>query len=170
MRKTLSIVAVITALLVISIPTVEACGDKVLRIGRGVRFQRTTHPTAVLIYIPSNAERATQLQSMLQKVGHTTYKVQDVDSLRVALMSQRYDIIFTDLAEAARLEEQVKTSASKPVVVPVVSKETKAQISEAKKQYKCLVTHPHSGDYYLDAIEEALRSKVHLLTNKGQKT
>jgi len=170
MRRTLTIVAVAAALLAISIPRTEACGDKVLRIGRGVRFQRTSHPVAVLVYIPSNSERATQLQSMLEKVGHTSYKAPDVDSLRTALMSRRYDVVFTDLAEAARLEQQIETLPSKPVVVPVVSKETKAEISAAKKQYKCLVTHPHSGDYYLDAIDEAFRSKVHLLPNKAQKT
>lgn len=170
MRSTLRIVAFTAALFVTSIPIGQACGDKVLRIGRGVRFQRTSHPAAVLIYIPSSAERATQLQSMLEKVGHTTYKAQDVDSLNTALISRRYDIVFTDLAEAAQLEKQIETLPTKPVVVPVVSKATKAEISVAKKQYTCLVTHPHRGEYYLDAIEEAFRSKVHLLPSRAPKT
>jgi DNA-binding NtrC family response regulator len=170
MRRTLFVAAFVSALLVTDLPIIRACGDKVLRIGRGVRFQRTSHPVAVLIYIPSNAERATQLQSMLEKVGHASYKAQDVDSLRTALMSRRYDVVFTDLADAAQLEKQIEALPSKPVVVPVVSKESKAEISVAKKQYSCLVTHPHSGDHYLDAIDEAFRSKVHLLPNKAPKT
>jgi len=107
---------------------------------------------------------------MLEKVGHASYKAQDLDSLRTALMSRRYDVVFTDLADAAQLEKQIEALPSKPVVVPVVSKESKAEISVAKKQYSCLVTHPHSGDHYLDAIDEAFRSKVHLLPNKARKT
>ena len=173
MRRTALAVAVTAAVFLLSIAIVEACGDKVLRIGRGVRFQRTSHPVAVLIYIPSNAKRASDLQSLLKKVGHSAYTVQDVDSLRSALMSGRYDLVFTDLAEAAGLEKQVETSASKPVVVPVVSKaskERKAEVAAAQKQYRCIVKDPTVGDYYLDAIEEALRSKVHLLVKKPQKT
>ena len=170
MRRTFFVAAFVSALLVTNIPIIRACGDKVLRIGRGVRFQRTSHPAAILIYIPSNSDRATQLQSMLEKAGHTSYKAQDVAALRTALMSRRYDVVFTDLAEAAGLEKQIETLSSKPVVVPVVSKETKAEISMAKKQYSFLVTHPHSGDHYLDAIDEAFRSRVHLLPIKAPKT
>ena len=62
-------------IVLLNIAVAEACGDKALRIGRGVRFQRTAHPAAVLIYIPSNATRATQLQSVLKKAGHKLYLV-----------------------------------------------------------------------------------------------
>ena len=170
MRRTIIVVGVSTAILVLSIAAVEACGDKALRIGRGVRFQRTSHAAAVLIYIPSNVQRASQLQSFLKKVGHNSYAVQDADALRNALMSGRYDLVFTDLAEAARLQKQIETSASKPVLVPVVSKETKAEVTAAQKQYRCMVKNAHRGDYYLDAIEDALRSRVHLLATKVPKT
>ena len=106
MRRMVLAVVILAGTLLLSIAVVDACGDKALRIGRGIRFQRTSHPAAVLIYIPSNATRATQLQSMLKKVGHKSYAVQGVDSLSEALKSGQYDLVFTDLAAAASLESR----------------------------------------------------------------
>jgi DNA-binding NtrC family response regulator len=166
MRRMVLAMVVIVGIALLSIAAADACGDKALRIGRGIRFQRTSHPTAVLIYLPSNATRAAQLQSMLKKVGHKSYAVQGVDSLGEALKSGQYDLVFTDLAAAASLETNIKTSPSKPVLVAVVSEGRKAEVTAAQKQYRYVVTNPHSADQYLDAIEEAMRSRVHLLAKK----
>jgi DNA-binding NtrC family response regulator len=166
MKRTALSVVIIAGTLLLSIAVVDACGDKALRIGRGVRFQRPSHPAAVLIYIPSNATRASQLQSMLKKAGHKSYAVQGVDRFSEALKSGQYDLVFTDLAAAASLETNIKTSSSKPVLVAVVSEGRKAEVTAAQKQYRYVVTNPHSADQYLDAIEDAMRSRVHLLAKK----
>lgn len=166
MRRIALAAVIIFGVLVSSIALAEACGDKALRIGRGIRFRRTAHPAAVLIYIPSNSARASQLQSMLKKVGHKPHSVQGVDKLSEALNSGQYDLVFSDLSDAANLEKQIATSTSKPVLVPVVSKGTKAEVTAAQKQYRYVVKDPHSGDRYLDAIDQALRSRVRLLSKK----
>ena len=166
MRRMVFAVVIITGIALLSFAVVDACGDKALRIGRGIRFQRTSQPAAVLIYIPSNATRASQLQSMLKKVGHKPYAAQGVDSLSEALKSGQYDLVFTDLAAAASLETSIKTSPSKPALVAVVSEGRKAEVTAAQKQYRYVVKNPHSADQYLDAIEDAMRSRVHLLGKK----
>ena len=166
MRRMVIAVLIMAGIELLSIAVADACGDKALRIGRGIRFQRTSHPTAVLIYIPSNAARASQLQSMLKKVGHKSYAVQGADSLGEALKSGQYDLVFADLAAAASLETNIKTSPSKPVLVAVVSEGRKAEVTAAQRQYRYVVTNPHSADQYLDAIEDAMRSRVHLLIKK----
>lgn len=167
MRRILIAPAITAGIMLLGIAAADACGDKALRIGRGIRFQRTSHPAAVLIYIPSNNLRATQLQSMLKKVGHKSSAVESKDRLSDALESGRYDLVFTDLADAAGLEKQIVTSPSKPVLVPVVSKATKAEVTAAQKQYKYLVKDPHSAEKYLDAIDRALGSRVRLLSKKS---
>ena len=48
----------------------------------------------------------------------------------------------------------------------MVSKGTKAEVTAAQKQYRYVVKNPHSADHYLDAIDEAMRSRVHLLAKK----
>jgi DNA-binding NtrC family response regulator len=158
---------IITAFLLLSVAMANACGDKALRIGRGVRFQRTSHPASVLIYIPSNTARANQLQSLLKKLGHRPYAAQGADSVNEALKSGHYDLLFTDLADAAGLEKQVEASLSKPVLIPVLSEGTKAEIAAARKMYKYFVKDPHSPDNYLDAIDEATRSRAHPPAQKG---
>lgn len=167
MRRMVLAGVILTGIVLLNIAVADACGDKALRIGRGIRFQRTSHPAAVLIYIPSNTLRATQLQSMLKRVGHKSAAVQSGDRLNDALKSGQYDLVFTDLAEAASLEKQIVTLTAKPVLIPVVSTGTKAEVSAAQKQYRYVVKDPHSADRYLDAIEYAMRSRVRLLAKKS---
>ncbi len=170
MRRMVLAIVIIAGSVLLGMSAANACGDKSLRIGRGIRFRRASHPAAVLIYIPANAKRATQLHSMLKKVGHKSYAVQGVDSVSEALKSGQYDLVFADVAEAPSLEKQIQASASKPRLVPVVSNGTKAEVTEAKKHYKYFVKNPHSADHYLEAIDEAMRSRVRLLTKNGQRT
>ena len=172
MRRIILALGIVAGVYLSSITAADACGDKSLRIGRGVRFQRTAHPAAVLIYLPSNASaiasaRAPKLQSFFKTVGHKSQTVQGADMLSEALKSGRYDVVLTDLTEAANLQKQIDTAASKPVVVPVASKETKAEVAAARKQYGYIVKDPRSGDEYLDAIEGAMRSRVRVLQRKA---
>jgi len=167
MRRIVLATVTIAGVVLLSIPGAEACGDKALRIGRGIRFQRPSQPAAVLIYIPSNSQRATQLQSMLKKVGHKSYAAPGADKLSEALRSGQYDLVLVDFAEAAGVEKQIGTSSSKPVVIPVVPNGTKAEVAAARKQYGNVVKNPHSADQYLDAIETAMRSRVRLLAKKA---
>ena len=161
------ILVAIVAGSIFNVPMATACGDKALRIGRGVRFQRTSHPAAILIYIPSNATRASQLQSVLRKAGHKAYAASGADGLSSALHSGQYDLVFTDLAEAPGLEKQLQNASLKSILVPVLANGTKAEVTAAKKQYRYLVKNPHSADRYLDAIDEAMQSRVRLLAKKA---
>lgn len=167
MRRMLFSFVVVAAAFLLSLAIVDACGDKALRIGRGIRFQRTTHPAAVLIYIPSNATRAAQLQSMLKKVGHKSYAAQGEDSFSDALRSGQYDLVLSDLGVAANLGRQIESATSRPVLVAVVSEGTKAEVAAAQKQYSHLVKNPHNPGRYLDAIDEAMRSRARLLARKA---
>jgi DNA-binding NtrC family response regulator len=168
MRRLICALVIIPVILLGSVAVADACGDKALRIGRGIRFQRTSRPAAVLIYIPSNTARANQVQSMLKKVGHKSYAVQSVDGLSQALKSGQYDLVMTGVSEAASLGNQIESSPSRPVLVAVVSEGTKAQVMAAKKQYRYVVKNPHSAEQYLDAIDDAVRSRVHLIAKKSQ--
>jgi hypothetical protein len=161
----------IIAGLLVNLTAADACGDKTLRIGRGARFQRTAHAAAVLIYVPSDApatavERAPRLQSFLKRVGHKAQVVRGTDKLSEVLNSGQYDLVLGNLADFAGLQKQIEASASKPVLVPVISRGTKAEVATAQKQYKYIVKNPNSGDEYLDAIEEAMRSRLRILAKK----
>jgi len=159
MRRTLITLVMLSGMSLLSIAGVNACGDKALRIGRGIRFQRAVNPKSILIYIPSNVTRASQVQSLLKKVGHKPYSVQNENNLGEALKSGKYDLVFTDLGVAQSLARQIGNSSSKAVLVAVVSEGTKAEVKAAQKQYNHIVKDPHNATSYLEAIEEAMRSK-----------
>lgn len=167
MRKTVVAVVILSGTFLLSIAAVQACGDKALRIGRGIRFQRATHPTSILIYIPSNAKRAEQVQSLLKKVGHKPYWVQGENNLSDALRSGQYTLVLSDLEAASTVSHQIDNSSSKPVLVAVVAEGTKAEVKAAQKNYNHIVKDPHDAISYLEAIEEATRVKPHLLTKKS---
>lgn len=164
MRRMAAAIVIIAGIFLLNIAVGDACGDKSLRIGRGIRFRRTSHPAAVLIYIPSNEKRATQLHSMLKRVGHKSFAVQGADGVSEALKSGKYDLVFADVSEAPSLEKQIQASASRPGLIPVVSNGTKAEVAAAKVHYRYLVKNPHSADDYLEAIDQALRSRVRVLS------
>ena len=167
MRRTLTSLVIVSGMFLVSIAAVNACGDKALRIGRGIRFQRAVNPKSILIYIPSNVTRASQVQSLLKKVGHKPYSVQNENNLGEALKSGKYDLVFTDLGAAPNLAHQIGNSSSKAVLVAVVSEGTKSEVKTAQKQYNHVVKDPHNAISYLEAIEEATRVKPHLLTKKS---
>lgn len=166
MRRVILVSGVITVILLLNLTAAFACGDKTLKIGRGARFKRTGLPAAVLIYISSDApastmEKAPRLQSFLKTYGnHKARVVQGPDRLNEALASGQYDVVLSGLGEAATLQRQVESSASKPVLVPLILKGAKAEVAVAKKQYRYIVKDPNSGDDYLEAIEGVMRSKT----------
>lgn len=167
MRRTLIVFAMLFGIFLLSIAVVNACGDKALRIGRGIRFQRATRPTSVIIYIPSNVKRAQQVESLLKKVGHKPYAVQSENTLNEAIRSGQYALVFSDLQAASTVTHQIENSSSKPVLVAVVSDGTKAEVKAAQKQYNHIVKDPHDAISYLEAIEEATHTKPHLLSKKS---
>lgn len=167
MRRLACLIVILAGIVLFSVAVVDACGDKALRIGRGIRFQRTSHPASVLIYIPSNTTRAAQLQTLLKKVGHKSYTAQGEDNFHSALQSGQYDLVLSDLGVAANLGRQIENSPSKPVLVAVVSEGTKTEVAAARKLYSHVVKNPHKAENYLDAIDDAVRSKVRLLAKKA---
>ncbi len=149
-RITIALLLAVGTLLM-SIAVVDACGDKLLRIGRGARFQRSVHPASILIYVSAN---------FLKRAGHKPRVVQGMDGFGGALSSGQYDLVLTDLSDVPGLQKQIDISSSKPSIVPIAIKATKAELTAAKRQYRCLVKNSDDGDEYLDAIEAAMRLRA----------
>jgi hypothetical protein len=87
------------------------------------------------------------------------------------LSTGKFDVVLTDLSEAGAVQNQIDNAPSKPLVVPVASSDTskqaRAEVDAAKKQYRYIVTKPNRADQYLDAIEEAMKSRMKILAKKA---
>ena len=150
---------------------VRACGDKLLVLGRGVRFQSDipVQPASILLYLhkgsPSFAVlNDPRLQSILRDAGHKLQSAENVQALQEALKVGKYDIVLADYSDAGSLESMVGSAPSKPVLVPFVFKgikTAKAETASAGKQYRCVLTAPNRVGHYLATVDKAmeLRSK-----------
>ncbi len=143
-----------------------ACGDKLLAVGRGVRFQRAyaAHDANLVIYVASAQGRAAlnnaKLQNMLTRAGHKLQIVASGSQLDEALKSGKVDIVLVDFGDLAGIAEKLQSVPSKPIIVPVLFKPSKSELARAQKEYKFAVKVP-AGDFeYLTAIDGAMRLRL----------
>jgi len=144
-----------------------ACGDKLLAFGRGVRFQRAyaaARQANVVIYASGTESGATlkapKLQTTLKQIGHKLQTVQDAAGLEQALKAGRVDVVLADVTDAAAIARQLQSATSKPVVLPVLFKPSKADLASAQKQYSFALKAPGDEVQYLVAIDEVMKSRV----------
>ena len=94
MRQVLVLVAVAASALSQSVP-IHACGDKLMMLGRGIRFQskHTPRAAAVLLYLPESATGQAltdpKLESALREAGHAVRAVTSHADLESALQAGR---------------------------------------------------------------------------------
>ena len=166
MKRTIAALGVIVAGLMVFRTGVEACGDKSLSAG-GIRFERARaarYPASILILAQPNsrmpaAARELKLQHTLQQVGYTYREVTSWSDAEAALASGQFNVVMVDVAEGLDLQQRVKASPSQPVVVPVAYGLTKAETTQAARQYRFLVKAPSRSAQYLSTIADAVRSK-----------
>lgn len=138
----------------------NACGDKTMRVGGGLRFyqrEAKKSPSSILIYtraVPPG--RASRLQDFLKTVGHKANTFDKVDHVSEALKTAHYDLVLTDLADAADLQKRVASVSPKTVVVPVMFKSEEAG---AARQYKVIVKNPKYAEDFLPAINQVMRAR-----------
>jgi hypothetical protein len=166
-RRLFLLLGFFTAIVLLAATLVYACGDKLLVLNRGLRFQdlASSRPASILLYNhmgsrTSDAINDGQLQSALLKAVHKLQTVGERSRLDDAFKTGHYDLVLVDLADAPGVEEQLRALPSPPVVVPVVYEGTKAEAEAVKKHYRCLLKAPDKSGNYLNAIDRALEEKA----------
>ena len=168
MRKLLLLVFTIATITPPGLTDASACGDKLLRIGRNFRSHQTVAkklPARMLIYTPSNSATlpgaaAAQFQDYFKKVGHKPLAVENIGMLNRALKSAHYDLVLTDIADAATLQRLVEGSPSQTVVLPVLHKRSKGEVAAATSQYPVLIKNPTVAGDFLQAIYKVMKFRA----------
>ena len=148
--------------------TAQACGDKFLLVGRGVKFQRAyaaIYPASIIIYAQpqrhaAKAIRDPRLQSDLKLAGHHVLIVETDVALMRALESTRVDLVLTDVADADRTSTQGAASPSKPTVLPVMYEPTREEAKEIESRYQCRLKSSDRADRYLATIDDAMKARA----------
>jgi hypothetical protein len=145
-----------------------------MAIGRGVRFQhayKTPHPVSILIYLKpgSRVEQADKkflLRSTLAAVGHRVYSVQNSADVGQSITSGSYDLVLADVADIADLENELRLLPSRPLVIPVLYKVSKAEDSLAEIHYHWVVRARGNAGQMLVTIDAAIDDKL----RKGERS
>ena len=116
-----------------------ACGDKLLVVGRGARFQRgyvAIHPASVLL-LDTMRTAGSDLLVPLRRAGHRVDVVHDSDQLRRAIAATNYDVVLADWRSASEVQPLVSAATPSVLFVPVLRGASKTDVETATKLYGC---------------------------------
>ena len=167
MRKLVLALAALAGILC-TVHPVLACGDKLVLLGRGIRFQRmiaTKHPATILVYLNpsagiSGADREYQLRSLLKFAGHKPRAVSSAAELTSELGSGKYDLVLADYSDAPALEKEVQAAKASPALIPVVYNPSANQRAAAEKEYSCLIAPAKKNYDLLTVVDQAMVSRA----------
>ena len=151
-------------------PTVEACGDKFLLVGRSARFRQAyaaIYPATIVVFAQqqrsaAKAIRDPRLQTDLKAAGHHVTIVEDERALARAFESDSIDFVLTDVADAERISAQADGVPTRPKVLPVMFEPSKDQAKAIEAKYHCRLTSSDRADRYLSTIDDLMKARVSL--------
>lgn len=170
-----TLVAVLPVLIQTAAP-VHACGEKLLVLGRGIRFQSRHTPRAasVLVYLPPSGARRPlsdpNLESALREAGHTVGTATTGAELQTALQSGSYDVVLANITDAPDLERVQALMEHNAIVLPAVylvaptqqqtKQQAKADRTNATKAFGVVVEVPGRAGHYCAAVDKAMELKI----------
>jgi hypothetical protein len=162
-RRVLSLFLLV---MVLSGSAALACGDKLLALGRGVRFQRIYAARQANLVIYSAGTRndgaldSARLRTTLKRAVRNVELVRGGSQLDQALKSGHVDVVLVYFADLAAIARELQSAPSRPVILPVLIKPSKAEFAAAQNQYKFALKAAADEFEFLTAIDEAMKAKL----------
>jgi hypothetical protein len=176
MRRYLLVsIASVLAVVILSPALVDACGEKLLTLGRAIRFQSRHTPRAasVLLYLPQTGGvqplTDPNLESALREAGHAVHAATTSAELESALRGGNYDVVLANLTDAPDLERAQAVTERNAVVLPAVyliapaqqpKPQAKADRDSASKAFGVVVEVPGRPGHYCAAVDKAMDLKL----------
>jgi hypothetical protein len=168
MRRVLAVLI----LVVVAVPAfrevMQACGDKFLIVGRGIRFQRayaSVYPGHLVVYAPKSlganaALRDPGLPKLLRQAGHTVSIIEDGSLLEQAVRSSSTDIVLVDLVDAQRVDNVAAAAPARPNIVAVRPNQKSAELDQLQQQFTCKLKSSDNAVKWLDTIEDVMKART----------
>ena len=153
---------------------VQACGEKLLALGRLIRFEsrHSPRPASVLLYAPQSATGRPiadpNLESALKEAGHAVRAATTIADLESALGSGAYDVVLANITDAPEIERAQAVAAAHAIVLPAIylfaptqaKEQVKADRAAASKTFGVLVEVPGRPGHYCAAVDKAMELKL----------
>lgn len=176
MRR-LALIAVMATVVNQGAVPVDACGDKLMMLGRGIRFQskHTPRAAAVLLYLPESAtgQALTDpgLEVALREAGHAVRAVTSPADLETALAGGTFDVVLANVTHAPELERAKSLAERNAVVLPAIylvapaagaaaKQQKKADRNRASEDFAVIVEVPGRPGHYCHAVDQAMELKL----------
>ena len=176
MRYVALIAAIATVISYLPGP-IHACGDKLMMLGRGIRFQskHTPRAAAVLLYLPESASGQAltdpRLESALREAGHAVRAVTSPGDLETALRSGTFDVVLANVTHASDLERAKGVTERNAVVLPAIylvapdssaarKQRSRADRDGASKEFGIVIEVPGRPGHYCHAVDQAMELKL----------
>jgi hypothetical protein len=129
-----------------SASTSQACGDKLVPLGGGVRFEQihvSPNPGKIILFLnPASKLRAAndefRLGAALQKAGHAVRAVVSRPELEVALQTGNPDLVLMDWSDVVQMQAELQTEAGSPPILPVIYRPTADELLAARERAPCV--------------------------------
>jgi hypothetical protein len=159
-------IGVVVTLILLTVASAFACGDKLLLLGWGISFgqiHRTEHPASILIYMNGSSElpaadKDVHLQTVLKLAGHKLKSIEGRTEFQRALGSGTYDVVVVGLSDATILKSEVETAPGTPLLLPLLYKPNNDQLAAAHEQFSCAFK-AEKNNKILGILDEAMKNK-----------
>ena len=149
-------------LLILYSPFANACGDKFLVLGRGLRYERAypaTHPASILIY-STDVKSSKELSKILGKAGHKVTNVPTPDQMFSTLGSSKYDVVLISIADAPAMERKIMETPSTPSVLPVIYKAQGSEFDTKAAEYPCILMYKDKNHNPIAVIDQVMDDRM----------
>ncbi len=167
MHRTLLAVGALIVVGLLSATPLGACGDKLLTLGRGIRFQslHTPRPASVLLYLSGDSQAVSaladsKLETALREAGHEVRSAVSRRELEDALKSGQHDVVLAHFAAAPQVEQAIQSAGAPAVLLPLVDEKQKTEADSAKKQYRLVLKMPDRAGRYCHLVDQAMELRL----------
>lgn len=139
--------------------TANACGDKLLILGRPPHFK--SRPASILAYAPAGSAVEPMLTNQqwttaITKGKHRVIVILTLERLSQVLKGERFDLILIARTETTVSPAHLADTSFPSVVVPVVGNTSREAVRNAEKEYGVAMKSTAKSGEYLSEIDRAV--------------
>jgi hypothetical protein len=142
-------------------PNSWACGDKMVQVGRGVRYQRASavRPANILMLVSPRFDRAAanRLRSDLVLVGHKVQIVDDHTAFASLLASKHPNIILADVDNLNFITDAVRSASARPTIIPIIDRSGSPAVADIQGRFPYVMLLSSRGFDQLALISRAMQ-------------
>jgi hypothetical protein len=137
----------------------NACGDKLLILGRPLHFK--SRPASILAFAPPGSPLESMLADQhwttaIAKGRHRVVVILTAERLSQVLKGERFDLILVAQGEATMSPAQLADTAFPAVVVPVVENTSRETLRNAEREFGVVMKSAAKSGEYLSEIDRAV--------------